>query len=227
MTKNIVAERDTKNVSDILSNKISYLMNRQNINRNSLARVIGLPVMTIKRLITGETADPRISTLKLLADHFGVSLDFLINPNAKLARYQITDNLIKIPIIDWKIIKNCSSNINVSNIVSHKNNFIYYQTSNNEILKDDNLFAIESPDYALQKSILVISTKTTPKHHDIVLLRNRHNNDLCFKIIIKDGDRIVLRSLTYLSHENIYNADYDFIGFNILKLGKSGDTITN
>jgi transcriptional regulator with XRE-family HTH domain len=35
-------------------------------------------MMTIRRLLSGETTDPRISTLKLIADYFGVSIDSLI-----------------------------------------------------------------------------------------------------------------------------------------------------
>lgn len=62
-----------------LSRNLSLLMKENNISESELARALNLPYNTIHRLISGYTTDPRISTLKLIASYFSVSLDNLFN----------------------------------------------------------------------------------------------------------------------------------------------------
>lgn len=67
-----------------------------------LCRGVSLPQTTINRLLTGQTCDPRISTLTILAQFFDVSLDQIIgkeklvlNPSYHQAKGTT------IPIIKW------------------------------------------------------------------------------------------------------------------------------
>src|SRR3990167_4059426 len=61
----------------IIAENIKKLMDARNLSELHLARDLGLSVMTVRRVISGETGDPRISTLSLIADYFQVSVDFL------------------------------------------------------------------------------------------------------------------------------------------------------
>ncbi|MFA6301665.1 MAG: helix-turn-helix transcriptional regulator [Legionella sp.] len=65
-----------------LSQNLSRLMKENNVSESELSRALGLPYNTIHRLISGDTTDPRISTLKSIAAYFNVSLDALFNPNS-------------------------------------------------------------------------------------------------------------------------------------------------
>jgi len=63
---------------DNLSSVLSYLMSRQGIKSAELARKTGVGQPVIHRLMTGATDNPQISTIKPIADFFGVSLDQLV-----------------------------------------------------------------------------------------------------------------------------------------------------
>ncbi len=62
-----------------------------------LARRLLLPQPTIHRLVTGETEDPRLSTLKCLAQHFKVSIDQL----AGLMPVDQPHRVTSVPLLDW------------------------------------------------------------------------------------------------------------------------------
>ena len=67
-----------------------------------LCRGVNLPQTTINRLLTGQTCDPRISTLAALARFFGVSLDQIIGKEKLVLNASY--NQVKgatIPVIDW------------------------------------------------------------------------------------------------------------------------------
>ncbi|MBA2652398.1 MAG: helix-turn-helix domain-containing protein [Tatlockia sp.] len=49
-----------------------------NISGAELAKRCGVPVSTINRILAGTVIDPKISTLKPLADYFGISVDQLL-----------------------------------------------------------------------------------------------------------------------------------------------------
>ena len=62
---------------DILQRNLEYLINRNQTNTNQLAHDTGIPQPTIYRILSGETRNPRSSTLLILAKHFRVSLEAL------------------------------------------------------------------------------------------------------------------------------------------------------
>lgn len=70
---------------DMFNENLSLLMNEYNITDSELARALKLPYNTIHRLVSGQTTDPRISTLKSIATYFNVSLDSLLKPNCLLS----------------------------------------------------------------------------------------------------------------------------------------------
>lgn len=77
LVEQLLNDHSLDNLNKDLSNSISLLMKENNISESDLARALSLPYNTIHRLISGHTADPRISTLKSIAAYFDVSLDSL------------------------------------------------------------------------------------------------------------------------------------------------------
>ena len=57
---------------------LNYLLKHENLSPNALAVKLQLPAPTIHRLTTGDVQDPRISTLTLIADYFGVTFEQLL-----------------------------------------------------------------------------------------------------------------------------------------------------
>src|SRR5271156_4022316 len=64
-----------------LAKNLRMLLAERQVSENDVAQALNIPVMTVRRLASGETTDPRISTLKLIADYFKISVDSLIKDN--------------------------------------------------------------------------------------------------------------------------------------------------
>src|SRR5690349_21571720 len=87
-----------------LAKNLRMLLTEHNVSENDVAQTLNIPVMTVRRLASGETTDPRISTLKLIADYFKVSVDSLIKDNnPKTIGLMSRSTPQFIPILDWKI----------------------------------------------------------------------------------------------------------------------------
>ena len=57
-----------------LKDNLAKLMASRGLNPTSLAKETGLNQPTLHRILTGESKSPRLSTLTLLAEYFGVTL---------------------------------------------------------------------------------------------------------------------------------------------------------
>lgn len=87
-----------------LARNLSQLMKDRKTSEAEVALALGLPVLTVRRLSSGETTDPHISTLKQLAEHFSLSVDALIDTQTTVA-VQHMRTLTKpqfIPVLDWQ-----------------------------------------------------------------------------------------------------------------------------
>jgi len=63
---------------DSLANRLTTLMQKQNLSSSELARLTGITQPVIYRLMTGQTENPQIFTIKPIADYFGISIDQLM-----------------------------------------------------------------------------------------------------------------------------------------------------
>lgn len=85
-----------------LGNNIKKLMGREGIvSETDLGNRVGLPQATINRLVAGDTKDPRISTLELLANYFKVSLNQLLGKDPLSDNHLSQDVFTSIPVISW------------------------------------------------------------------------------------------------------------------------------
>jgi SOS-response transcriptional repressor LexA len=69
----------------LVKSNLEWLIKQHNTNAHELQRATGVPQPTIHRILTGESADPRTSTLERLANHFGVSVAHLRGVDIKNA----------------------------------------------------------------------------------------------------------------------------------------------
>ena len=87
---------------DILIKNIRRLMHLHGLNEAELARKTAIPQSTLHKILSGFTADPRVSNLRVLADYFAVPLDtlFKAEPWDETAKnYGIAS--LSLPIISW------------------------------------------------------------------------------------------------------------------------------
>lgn len=205
----------------LLAENLRTLLKSNNLNISQVAQALGLPMMTIRRLLSGETTDPRISTLKLVADHFNISVDSLIENH----HHSILQSLQKtkphfVPIIDWETSKEIK-NINDLDLNTWKD----WQpiTISSQELIGKNAFALESrpsmyPRFPLS-SIFIIDPDVTPEDGDIVLVKIMNNNELTLRELSIDPPQWQLHSVTSGSTTLQYcDQNHEIIGVNILTM---------
>jgi len=73
-----------------MADRIKALMRRAGINDAELARQIAVPQGTISRILSGETKDPRISTIRAIAQVLGTTIDHLVS-----------DAIMAVPLLEW------------------------------------------------------------------------------------------------------------------------------
>ena len=61
-----------------LAQALTQLLHHAKLTTNGLAVILGVPTPTIYRLAMGDVTDPRISTLTIIADYFGVTIEQLM-----------------------------------------------------------------------------------------------------------------------------------------------------
>jgi DNA-binding Xre family transcriptional regulator len=83
---------------------IKRLMAEKMMNEATLAKKTAIPQPTLHKILSGKTTDPRISTLKLIAEFFDVSLDTIMytGTQQKIEAGSLAKKKTKaIPIISW------------------------------------------------------------------------------------------------------------------------------
>ena len=74
-------ELNQEQLSSIAGN-LDHLIKLRKTTDNKVAQDLNIPPITIKRLLSGETTDSRLSTLKSIADYFNVAFDTLIESDS-------------------------------------------------------------------------------------------------------------------------------------------------
>ena len=203
-----------------IAKNLKALLAKEQLSANQLARMLNIPPMTIRRLITGETADPRISTLKLIAHYFNVSVDALSDAGEQTP-IKLTEKTKPhlVPIISWNIAEK-----NALNDLDLKQWKTWQPISLNE--KDTisaNAFALESrpsmhPRFP-QGTIFIIDPSVTSRDGDIVLVRIKKDGALTLRELVIDAPERRLEPITSGSNSLQYSPkEYEIIGVNVLTM---------
>ena len=180
-----------------LSVNLRRLLDERQVTENEIAQFLEIPVMTVRRIVSGETADPRISTLKLIADYFNVSLDSLIGDHYQKSTRVMKKNLPAfVPVLDWKTLTQMAS-IKELDLTAWK----AWQPviMNDATALSDEAFAIESrpsmqPRFPLG-TLFIVDPKETPADGDIALIKMRSNDNLSLRELIIDSPRWQLQPI--------------------------------
>ncbi len=203
-----------------IADKLQSLLKSHNMSVNQVAQALGIPMMTVRRLASGETTDPRISTLKLIADHFDISVDSLINAEElpSLQPYNKPKSCC-VPILDWDIAAERS--IKDLDLTTWKE--WQHISLNEQELPGKNSFALESrpsmyPRFP-QGTVFIFDPDACPIDGDIVLVKIQKNNELTIRELYIDPPEWQLRSVVSNAKILHYNEDdFQIIGVNLLTL---------
>lgn len=201
----------------IIAENIKKLMDTRNLSELHLARDLGLSVMTIRRVISGETGDPRISTLSLIADYFKVSVDFLRQSCSMPFAIMKYNKPFFLPIFDW-------SNLTKKNQLDLSLWKKWYPIVNTETLNlSTNSFALESKPSLSPKfpkgSLLIINPDESMVDGDILLIKFANTENFSLRELIIDPPKMILKPVISESEVLFYNEqDHNIVGVLVLTI---------
>lgn len=169
-----------------LISTINALITKSNINQITLAKIARIPYTTLNDIMTGDTQDPRLSTLVEIAKVFNVSLSKLIG-EIPLSFSEKIIPILKLDDIDVKI---AAVSFNITPDTQYT--FSSYNTLNR-------VFALQvgsniSSRYK-DNTIIILEEIEEFDNNDLVLL-SINNSIPSLKKIRKDGGEIYLDSLS-------------------------------
>lgn len=171
-----------------LSDNLNLLMAKARLTSSELARHIGIPATTIKRIRNNDQANPTITTLLPIAQYFSISLNELIG-NQSLNLPKTAKGLRKIPLLSWTEclhirsmnFENCSNHVLTERQVSNKS------------------FALKLEDHELEhfpsNSILIVEPNLTPETNNFVIVANIKQKCASVRKFLVEIDKVYLKPL--------------------------------
>jgi transcriptional regulator with XRE-family HTH domain len=204
--------------TNFIGKNLLTLLKKHHLTANQLAQLLDIPFMTIRRLISGETEDPRVSTLKIIANYFQISVDLLINDSSNIAfPTNLKVKTYAVPKIKWENLPKIS-HIALSDITD-----LQSISLNGDHTISDEAFALESKPSMYPRfprgTIFIIEPHTTPTDGDLVLVSIKDNNDCTMRELIIDPPVWYLTSLITDSHTMSFDKEqHSIVGVAILTL---------
>lgn len=190
-----------------LSNNLNILMAQARISSSELARQIGVPATTIKRIRNNEQSNPTITTLLPIAQYFSMSLNQLIGNEPLI---QLNKNcsaaLHKIPLLSWQECihyashdyEKCPNQVFTERKVSSKAFAL--------IIEEDDL------EFFPRDSILLIEPSQKPETGDYVVIGNAEQNVSSIRKYIVEIDQIYLKPLVTGVTMSVLTSEYQILG---------------
>jgi transcriptional regulator with XRE-family HTH domain len=204
-----------------LAENLQSLLSQNNLNANQLGQILGIPMMTIRRLLSGETTDPRISTLKLIANYFNVTVDYLVSENkANLANPVNKSKSYLVPKLDWSTVGKISSFEEID--LSKWQEWQSISLQDKELISR-HAFALESRPSMYPRfpygTVFIIDSEIEPTDGDTVLIKLKSNKELTLRELIIDPPEWQLYPIVPGSSILPYSKEnHEIIGINILTM---------
>lgn len=199
---------EKKGRSETLMSVLGKLLMQADLTANGLATILSVPTPTVHRLATGDVQDPRLSTMLLLANHFGITLEQLIG-RAKLDPHYYADRFnnvrrpdLSIPFLDLnetltldKSIKRCSRWFRWQLQDGTENEKVFAMTIKGDLYQP--IFPANS--------IVVVDSKAKPEQGDYLLVHYRGDALPVLKRYVSEGKNKYLCMI----HGDVKTEKYD------------------
>ena len=206
--------------ADIIAKNIRKLMQAKNISDSHLANELGVSVMTIRRVTSGETEDPRISTLSLIADYFDINVDSILEKSDMPVNLLHKSKPFFIPIFTWETPLKIYKKIHVD-LSSWES---WYPILNSESLQlDQNAFALKTkrsmqPRYP-DGTLIIINPNISPMDGDTVLIVSKSSENISLRDLTIDAPKWILQPIVENSEIIYFNQDeHVIIGVVVISL---------
>jgi len=192
-----------------LSVNLITLMEQNSIGTSQLARIINIPMSTIKNIRKGKNINPTIETLIPLASYFSITLEELIFSDFKKKKKWLNQDkafskLQGLPIISWEDAVNWPCQLD-----SEK--WIY-----TELSSDGDMFALSIEKNSIGSffapGLLLVDAGRRPYHLDYVLVKKINVKHIFVKQIIYEEDLIYMKSVTIKNQLTPWDNRYKILG---------------
>ncbi len=188
-----------------LVNNIKRLMMAKGLNEAKLAKRTNIPQPTLHKILSGKTEDPRVSTLKLLAEFFNVSLDAIIytppHEQFNLSSSGTKKQTKHIPILSWQ---QCTDATNFLTTLT-SNNWEHWETAT---VSTEQAIAIVSKacmePYFTKGTILLVDLTDKPIDGDLVIVHYADTDEATLRQLSLDGP---IKRLKALNSEQVDTLD--------------------
>jgi len=172
---------------------IRQLMSYSHMTEADLCRGVNLPQTTINRLLSGQTNDPRISTLLVVAQFFDISIEQLLGKDLIIldSVWKQTKGLT-LPVLPWECLSDWFSEAKDKCKI---NRWIKTEKSLNK-----NSFAVSSPASCCgifgEGSLLIMNNiQEDPVKDGQIALVESDSEEFYLRKVLKEGNSIYLKRL--------------------------------
>lgn len=197
-----------KKEENLLVSNLRFLVHEEGISEGELSRRTSIPQPTLHKILSGTTVDPRISTIKTLADYFETPMDFLCSKKVTGLEKSLPKSK-HIPIVSWS---SCIDQKLTSGLSAHN--------CPEWIIVDDTL-----PDlsYALQSrpsmeprfqkgTLLIVDPSIQPSDGNLVIVLYPKATEAAIREFSIDGPKKLLKSINQNSVPEPLDKSIEIIG---------------
>lgn len=168
----------------MISENLKKLIEEHNLNTLELARRTGIGQPVIYRIMTGETDNPKIATVRTLADYFGISVNQLLGENS-ISSFNKPEDVFTPPQIPLLSFEQVSFWPYLTNNILEKTEKVITDLSSSP-----HFYALKVNDNSMaplfnKGTLLIIDGDKKPKDQDYVI------------ILLKKQKKVVFRQLLF------------------------------
>lgn len=222
MNREILTVPEKEERSELQTAKnLQALLKQHHLSVSQLAQRLGIPMMTIRRLLLGETADPRISTLKLVADYFKIPVDTLVaNHHPNFIHSSMNTKPHFVPVLSWVQAAEMSSVEDFD--LSQWKEWHPITLSEGKVISNKT-YALESRPSMHRRfprgTLFIIDPEFRPNDGDLVLVKIKKNNELTLRELTIDPPEWHLYPIVSESNRLQYSEkNYNIVGVVVLTL---------
>ena len=207
----IIPEHSSTTPNSQLLKNLKHLMHVNDITEAELARQTDNPQATVHKIISGKTADPRISTLQSIAEYFRVTLDDLLEgaPSSSTDTPIAKSKTQSIPVIGWDSCIDAESIVQ-SLSAANWNNWIPAQDLSANAYS---LITKPSMEPRFPKgSKLIIDPDVTPNDGDLVVAHYPDTQEATLRELLIDGPNKYLVSINDRTDREKFDASVKILG---------------
>lgn len=168
-----------------LCDNLNTLMREHSVNASDLARRIGLPASTIKKIRNRDNPNPTLSTLLPIAEFFSLTLSQLIGHEPLSS--EMKKNIQVIPKITWE------EAIKWPNVINENRSFLTIEKKFNE--QSYALSMLDDLAFLAKDTLLIVDPVMKPSHKDYVIVHKENQKLPSLREYYIDEEIIYLKPL--------------------------------